>query len=257
MVTIILSVSLIVFVYMTFWFILSLVFKRNDIADLAWGIGFILVVISLLLKTGNTSPNFILVLVLTILWGCRLAAHIFSRLKNRSEDKRYVEMKQGWGKGVLLKTYLQVFLLQGVFMVLISMSAIVSSVTTQGNLHWLNIVGIIIWATGFYFETIGDLQLKQYVSNPENKGKLMTKGLWKYTRHPNYFGEVSQWWGIFLIVTTLPSGLLAIISPLTITYLLLKVSGIPLLEKKYEGRKDFAEYKSKTSAFFPWFPKKT
>lgn len=257
MVTIILSVSLIVFVYMTFWFILSLVFKRNDIADLAWGIGFILVVISLLLKTGNISPNFILVLVLTILWGSRLAAHIYSRLKNRSEDKRYVEMKQGWGKGVLLKTYLQVFLLQGVFMVLISMSAIVSSVTTQGNLHWLNIVGIIIWATGFYFETIGDLQLKQYISNPENKGKLMTKGLWKYTRHPNYFGEVSQWWGIFLIVTTLPSGLLAIISPLTITYLLLKVSGIPLLEKKYEGRKDFAEYKSKTSAFFPWFPKKT
>ena len=149
----------------------------------------------------------------------------------------------------------QVFLLQGFFMLLISTSAITAFADSFGKLGLLEAAGAVVWLTGFFFESVGDLELSRFVKNPANKGKLMTGGLWRYTRHPNYFGEVTQWWGIFLVVLSSPYGFLAIISPLTITFLILKVSGIPMLEKKYEGRADFAQYKRKTSAFFPLPPR--
>lgn len=256
MLEIFLSVGIVIFLYMSCWFVLAALTKRNDVADIAWGLGFITVVYYLYALSQNTSPQFSLILLLTTLWGVRLAIHIYRRFIKRKEDSRYTEMKKSWGKWYYFRTYLQVFVLQGFIMLLISMSAIIASQSYSTSLHLLNFVGMVIWMYGFFFETVGDLQLNQFISNPKNKGKLMTTGLWQYTRHPNYFGEVSQWWGIFLIVITLPLGYLAIISPLTITYMILKVSGIPMLEKKYEGRQDFAEYKSKTSAFFPWFPRK-
>ena len=106
------------------------------------------------------------------------------------------------------------------------------------------------------FESIGDSQLKYFLQNPTNKGKIITTGLWKYTRHPNYFGEVVLWWGIWFLSLSTSYGLISLISPITITFLILKVSGIPMLEKKYEGRKDFETYKQKTNSFFPWFSKK-
>lgn len=256
MLEIILSVALVIFFYMTGWFILAALTKRNDVADIAWGLGFIVVVYYLYALSQNNSPNLFLIILFTTFWGIRLATHIYRRLIKRSEDARYVEMKKDWGKWYYVRTYLQVFLLQGLFMFLISTSAIVASINYVDSLQWINAVGAAIWIIGFFFETLGDLQLSQFIANPENKGKIMTTGLWRFTRHPNYFGEVSQWWGIFLIVITLPIGLLAIISPLTISFLILKVSGIPMLEKKYEGRADFEEYKMKTSAFFPMLPKR-
>jgi len=256
MFNLILSVALVILVYMTGWFILAALTKRNDVADIAWGLGFIVVVCFLYAKTQNDSPNFSLILLLTILWGIRLATHIYRRLIKSKEDKRYTEMKKLWGSTYYLRTYLQVFILQGFIMLLISTSAIIASQAVTTSLHWINFIGLAVWLTGFFFETIGDLQLSQFISNPDNKGKLMTSGLWQYTRHPNYFGEISQWWGIFLIVVTLPMGLFAIISPLTISFMILKVSGIPMLEKKYEGRKDFEEYRKRTSAFFPTLPKR-
>jgi len=114
----------------------------------------------------------------------------------------------------------------------------------------------MVWIAGFTFEAIGDAQLKNFLKQPENRGKLMQSGLWYYTRHPNYFGEVSQWWGIFIIALNVPYGYVSIIGPLTITFLILKVSGIPLLEEKMSTHPDFAEYSRKTSMFFPWFPRK-
>lgn len=256
MLEIILSVAIVIFFYMTGWFIFAAITKRNDVADIAWGLGFIAVTYYLYALSQNNSPQFSLILFLTTLWGIRLATHIYRRFIKRSEDSRYVEMKKDWGKWYYFRTYLQVFILQGFFMLLISTSAIVASMNFTGSLHWINVIGAIIWLIGFFFEFLGDLQLSQFIADPKNKGKLMTKGLWSLTRHPNYFGEVSQWWGIFLIVATLPLGYLAIISPLTISYLILMVSGIPMLEKKYEGRKDFEEYKKKTSAFFPMLPRR-
>jgi steroid 5-alpha reductase family enzyme len=138
----------------------------------------------------------------------------------------------------------------------ISLSASVAASAPNTNLNAVSYLGILVWIIGFVFESVGDLQLSKFIALPENKGKIMTKGLWKYTRHPNYFGEVTQWWGIFLIVFTAPLGLLAIVSPLTITFLILKVSGIPMLEKKYKDNPEFEMYKRVTNTFFPWFPRK-
>jgi steroid 5-alpha reductase family enzyme len=119
----------------------------------------------------------------------------------------------------------------------------------------IEIAGFLVWGFGFYFESTGDRQLKEFISNPENKGKIMNKGLWQYSRHPNYFGEVTQWWGIFIIALSIPGSSFTIIGPLTITILILFVSGIPLLEKKYAGRPDFEEYKKRTSVFVPLPPR--
>jgi steroid 5-alpha reductase family enzyme len=257
MVEVVVSVAWVIFIYMTVWFILAAISKRNDVADMAWGLGFIVVVYYLYERTLNNSPQFSLILLLTTLWGVRLSTHIYRRFIKKSEDSRYAEMKKNWGAWYYPRTYLQVFILQGCLMLFISMSAIITSQTTHISLNFLNVIGVTVWLIGFFFETLGDLQLTQFLANPINKGKLMTSGLWSLTRHPNYFGEVSQWWGIFLIAVTQPLGLIAIISPLTISYMILKVSGIPLIERKYIGRKDFEEYKKKTSAFFPLFPKRT
>ena len=126
--------------------------------------------------------------------------------------------------------------------------------STKG-LNWLDFLGIAIWIFGFYFEAIGDWQLSKFIQDPEKTG-IMKEGLWKYTRHPNYFGEVTQWWGIWLIALSTKYGLPSILGPLAITFLILKVSGIPPLEKKYADNEDFKKYKKKTSKFIPLPPKK-
>ena len=138
---------------------------------------------------------------------------------------------------------------------------IVSLPITYGNnspnqgLGWISYIGVAIWIIGYFFEVVGDKQLKDFLADPKNKGKLMTSGLWSYTRHPNYFGEATMWWGIFLIAITSLSGIWIIISPIVITYLLVFVSGVPMLEKKYKDRPDFILYSKHTPKFFPWFPK--
>lgn len=253
----ILLVTVVIFVYMTVWFIGSLILKRNDIADIAWGLGFIAVVWSLYINNLFAGNKLLIIAILTTLWGLRLATHIYLRNKDKKEDYRYQQMREKWGNSYLIKAYLQVFMLQGLFMLVISASAVVSTVYFS-PLSVLSYVGILIWVVGFIFETVGDYQLSKFIADKKNKGKIMTKGFWKYTRHPNYFGEVTQWWGIFLIAISIsnPTTLIAIVSPLMITYLILMVSGIPMLEEKYKGNKEFQKYKKETNAFFPWFPKK-
>jgi steroid 5-alpha reductase family enzyme len=124
-----------------------------------------------------------------------------------------------------------------------------------GHLGVLDLAGVVIWLFGFGFESIGDWQLLRFKNNPDNRGKIIQSGLWRFTRHPNYFGEAVLWWGLFLIACQVPYGAVAIISPLLIDFLLLKVSGIPMLEAKYENNAQFAAYKARTNAFFPWIPK--
>jgi steroid 5-alpha reductase family enzyme len=125
-----------------------------------------------------------------------------------------------------------------------------------GVLNVLDLLGIIIWIVGFYFESTGDAQLKKFIADPANKGKLMDKGLWHYSRHPNYFGEVTMWWGIFVIALSVPYGIVSIIGPIVITILITKISGIPLVEKSFAGKPGFDEYKRTTSIFFPLPSKK-
>jgi len=240
--------------YMTFWFIISIIKKRNDIADIAWGLGFILISWSGL-YLAHTSLRGLLVNLLVTIWGMRLAWHIYKRNLKKHEDYRYAAWRKEWGKMFFLRSYFQVYLLQGLFLYLIIQPVILIHYNVSSNLEIFDLIGLVVWIIGFYFESTGDAQLKIFISNPANKGKLMETGLWKYSRHPNYFGEVTQWWGIFIVALSIPLGFITIIGPLTITILILFVSGIPLLEKKYAGRKDFEAYKKRTSIFIPLPPK--
>jgi len=249
-----LILALELFLYMTFWFIVSLLKKRNDIADIAWGLGFVLLSWSGSLMSGLNLRSLMVNLLVTV-WGLRLAWHIYRRNQNKPEDYRYQAWRKEW-KFFYLRSYLQIYLLQGLLLYLIVSPVLFINHSVFFSFRYLDILGLIIWMIGFYFESAGDKQLKQFISNPANKGKLMDQGLWRYSRHPNYFGEVAQWWGIFIIALSIPSGLITIISPVTITVLILFVSGIPLLEKKYSGRKDFEEYKKRTSIFIPLPPKR-
>jgi steroid 5-alpha reductase family enzyme len=250
-----LALALILLGYMTVWFLISLVKNRNDVADIAWGLGFVLLAwVSFFLSSTYIFRALLVNLFVTV-WGVRLAGHIYRRNVSKPEDYRYQAWRKEWGKWVLPRSYLQIYLLQGFFLFLIIQPVLFMN-KNSGAIGVLDILGVLSWLIGFYFESVGDWELKQFVSNPSNKGKIMDQGLWKYTRHPNYFGEVTQWWGIWLLALSIPNGFFTIIGPITITVLILFVSGIPMLEKKYAGRPDFEAYKKRTSRFFPLPPKK-
>jgi steroid 5-alpha reductase family enzyme len=236
---------------MSLWFIVSLIKKRNDVADVGWGLGFVLLTWASFYLSGAGEWRELMVGLMVSVWGLRLAWHIYRRNKGKVEDYRYKQWRIDWGKWFYLRSYLQVYLLQGILLFLIVLPVLVINKNSGLSLGMLDFVGVAIWLLGFCFEAIGDAQLKKFIKNPENKGKLMQGGLWAYTRHPNYFGEVTQWWGIWLVALSVPGGIWAIIGPLTITILILKISGIPMLEKKMAENPEFAEYKRKTSIFIP------
>jgi|SRR6056297_919615 len=250
-----LILGLTLFFYMTFWFIVSLILKRNDVADIGWGLGFVflsLVAFFISEKSGNRA---ILVNFLVTLWGIRLATHVYLRNKGKEEDYRYKKWRKDWGKWFYLRSYLQVYLLQGLFLFLISLPVLIINKNPGELFNLLDLLGVLIWVIGFYFEVVGDHQLKEFIKNRKNKGKIMEEGLWKYTRHPNYFGEVLGWWGIWIIALSVPFGLWTIVGPIVITFLILKVSGIPMLEKRLEQKPGFEEYKKRVSKFIPLPPK--
>ena len=243
------------FVYMSLWFLVSLLRKRNDVADVAWGLGFVLMAWSSFLIAGEGSGiRGLLVCTLVSVWGIRLAWHIHHRNKGKAEDYRYLAWRKEWGKWFYLRSYLQVYLLQGALLFIIVLPVLLINKSTATLLSVLDVIGVAVWLVGFYFEAVGDAQLARFIKNTANKGKLMQSGLWAYTRHPNYFGEVTQWWGLGIIALAVPGGWLGLIGPLTITYLILKVSGIPMLEKKMEQHPDFAAYKQRVSVFIPLPP---
>ncbi len=254
------SGALFIFCYMTAWFLWSQLKKRNDVADIAWGLGFIATAWWTFAKHRTSQQASIVALILTTLWGLRLAIHIYTRNHGKHEDFRYKQWRDEWGKWFVIRTYLQVFILQGLFM-LVVVSPVLYTVGIQNTViipAWLW-AGILLWGLGFYFETVGDWQLRQFIANPKNKGKIMNQGLWNYTRHPNYFGEVTQWWGVWLVLAATDIStnikLLGLLGPATISYLIIFVSGIPMLEKKYKDNPDFQAYAKRTSVFFPRKPR--
>lgn len=251
-----LTVALSIFVYMSLWFGISLIKKRNDVADEAWGLGFVCLAWVSFIISDTSGPRGLLVGILVSVWGLRLAWHIHARHKGKPEDYRYRAWREQWGKWFYLRSYAQVYLFQGVLLLLVVMPVLIINYSVGPALGWLDFIGGAVWLVGFLFESVGDAQLSRFVKNPVNKGKLMQSGLWRNSRHPNYFGEVTLWWGIWLIALSAPFGLLGIIGPLTITILILKVSGIAMLEKKMAKKPEFASYKQQTSKFIPW-PKKT
>jgi steroid 5-alpha reductase family enzyme len=251
----ILSCSLAVWAYMTAWFLLALVKRDNSLADTSWGLGFILVAGLTFLQGHEPAPRRVLATGLVLVWGIRLAVHVFARNRKKGEDFRYAAWRAKWGKWFVLRSYLQVFLLQGLFLLLIIWPVVLINSTPQQRLGWGDLAGGAIWLMGFVFEAAADSQLARFKREPGNRGRIMTGGLWRYTRHPNYFGEALMWWGIFVMALGSEGGWTSIMSPLLITFLLRFVSGVPMLERKYLGNAEFLAYARRTNAFFPWRPK--
>jgi steroid 5-alpha reductase family enzyme len=252
------------FVYMCFAFVVSLIRKDNGTADIAYGYGFFVVAWVTYFLGSSSWPALIASCLVTI-WAVRLSVRIYLRSRGKPEDFRYKKWRDEWGKAFVLRSFLQVYLLQGAVIYLVSIPIMLLN-TFNGNtpLGSVAISGIVIWLIGFFFEAVGDYQLAMFMRNPANKGKVMDRGLWKYTRHPNYFGESTMWWGLALIsfgtlVMTQAIGLAlaAFVGPIIITFLLLKVSGVPLLEAHFAGNPEWEKYKAKTSVFIPWFSKKS
>lgn len=247
----------VVLIFVTTFYLLSIILRKNDIADTAWGLGFITIASFIYFFISKTSLGLIL-LILIILWGLRLTIHIIVRNHGKPEDFRYKKWRDDWGKWFLIRSYFQVFLLQGLLMIVVTLPIVIGMLSLNSGFEKnLNVyIGLAIWLIGFLFETIGDYQLLKFIKNPENRGKILSSGLWRYTRHPNYFGEITVWWAILIIILPNPQWYIAIIGPLTITFLITKISGIPMLEKRYKNDKAYQEYARKTSVLLPWFPKK-
>lgn len=250
-----LTLGLILFLYMSLWFVISVFKKRNDVADIAWGLGFVVLSWAGFFLEGNADIRHILVNLLVSIWGIRLASHIYFRILGKPEDFRYAKWRAEWGKWFYMRSYLQVYLLQGALLFFIILPVLLIQKSPSSAFGWLDLLGICVWSTGFIFEVVGDSQLKKFVQNPANKGKILQTGLWALSRHPNYFGEVAQWWGLWILALSAPFGWVGVLGPVTITFLILKVSGVPLLEKKMSENPDFENYKQKVSMFFPWFSK--
>ncbi len=258
MLTLFLQALLIVLILVTLLWGLSVIIKNVSIIDLFWGMGFVIVNAFYFYQSGDFFARKILLLVLVSLWGLRLSIYLSWRNIGKGEDFRYQEFRRNFGpKRYWWFSYFQVFLLQGSLIMFVSLPLLgVNSQTLSNDLIWLDYLGLIVFLIGFVFEAGGDYQLARFKQNPANKGKVLNTGFWKYTRHPNYFGDSAVWWsfGIFSIAagTYWP-----LIGSLVMTLLILKVSGVTLLEKSLNDTKaQYREYIQKTSSFLPWFPKK-
>jgi steroid 5-alpha reductase family enzyme len=248
--------ALLIWAYMTLVFILAILRKDNSIVDVAWGMGFVLVALVTLDYAKGPVPRSYVVTALVCIWGARLAWHVWRRNRGRGEDFRYARWRRDWGRWFLLRSYLQIYMLQGILLLLIAYPILLVNRSRIPGLTLLDGAGALIWTVGFLFEVVGDRQLARFKRDPAHRGRIMTEGLWAWTRHPNYFGESVMWWGIFLVALNVPGGWAAVGSPLVITLLLTKVSGVPMLEKKYAGNEDFQDYARRTPAFFPRIPSK-
>jgi len=245
-----------ILIYMTAVFVLAQLLNNNSIVDVAWGPGFIVVAGVSFVAEPALFPAKVLAAALVLVWGFRLAAHILLRNLGKPEDFRYAAMRRKWGRAVRVKAFFFVFMFQAFLMLVVSLPITVVFGGPARPLVLLDVVGGAVFAAGFLYEVIADRQLAAHIRNPANKGTLMTGGLWATTRHPNYFGEALLWWGIGLVALSSAGGGIALLGPLTITLLLVFVSGVPLLEKKYAGRPDWEAYKARTPMFVPRLPKR-
>jgi steroid 5-alpha reductase family enzyme len=253
-----LQALLIIMIFMTILWIVSVIIKNVSIVDLFWGFGFVLTACFYFLKTDGFEPRKILLLTLVAIWGLRLSAYLAWRNLGKEEDFRYRQFRKNYGeKRYWWTSFFQTFLLQGILMWLISAPLLGAQYYSINNSFGIwDYSGIIFWIIGFSFEAGGDYQLAHFKADDSNKGKVLDKGFWHYTRHPNYFGDSSVWWGYGLICIASGSYYPALGS-LLMTALIIKVSGVALLEKSLKEQKpQYKEYIRKTSSFIPWFPKK-
>jgi steroid 5-alpha reductase family enzyme len=234
--------------------LISLKTRDVSIIDIFWAPGIAAVVDIAALLSDASGPRASAALFLVNLWAVRLAAHIFAR--HDGEDHRYAAMRHKFGARWWWWSLVQVFLLQAILMWFIAAPLVAVMLSSRAPMGVLDYLGVGIAAAGFLFEALADVQLARFRLDPRNKGKVMDRGLWRWSRHPNYFGESVMWWGFFLLGFSAAGAWWLILSPLVVTLLLLQVSGVTLMEDKIEDRRPaYADYKRRVSAFVPWPPK--
>ncbi len=233
------------------WF-LGTTLRDVSIVDPFWGIGFVLVAWLAMCINWPGQTRVGLLVAMTTIWGLRLSLFLLWRNWGRGEDRRYTAMRLHHGPRFWWVSLLTVFLLQGVILWLVAMPIQVAAAQNMPKqLGWIDILGVLFWTTGVFFEAVGDWQLARFKADPKNAGRVMDRGLWRYTRHPNYFGDFCVWWGLFL-VTVAAGAWWTIGSPLLMSILLMRVSGVSLLESTIVDRRpEYAAYQARTNAFFP------
>ena len=238
-----------------FFWLISLVRNDVSIVDSLWSLMFLLVALVYGSMDGNSGPRELLILVLVAVWALRLSVYITWRNHGQPEDYRYQEIRANNEPGFRYKSFYIVFVLQAVLAWVISLP-LAGAISGQTAIGFLDYAGCILIVVGVFFEAVGDMQLSRFRRDPDNAGKVLDKGLWRYTRHPNYFGNFTLWWGFYLIALS-AGAWWSVISPLLMTFLLLKVSGVALLERDISGRRpQYQQYIRRTNAFFPGMPRK-
>jgi len=247
----------VVLAYMTAIWLVSVALRNASIVDVFWGLGFVLLAAVYFALADGFLGRRILITSLVAVWGLRLSLYILRRNWGQGEDYRYRTFREKAGERFWWVSFFQVFLLQGVLLWLISAPILGAMFyDSPDTLTVVDLLGAILWGFGFFFEAVGDWQLARFKADPANKGKVMDRGLWRYTRHPNYFGDATVWWGCFVIAAGTVSGLWMVFSPILMTTLLLRVSGVALLEKaQVQTKPQHQGYIERTSAFLPWFPR--
>jgi len=253
-----LGTLLVVVVTMIILWLISLWRRDASVVDPFWGTGFVIVAgyAFITTPTAQDASRCLLLVALTTVWGLRLSLYLLWRNRGHGEDRRYKAMRDHHGTRFWWVSLLTVFLLQGIILWIVSMPIQVAMFKAPTSpLGWLDFAGVSLWCVGLLFEGVGDLQMARFQADPHNKGRVMDRGLWRLTRHPNYFGDFCIWWSLYFIA--IPGGAgWTVFSPLLMSFFLLKVSGVTLLEKTITARRpDYAAYQAKTSAFFPWWPK--
>ena len=241
-----------VLVFFTALWLVSLLLRNSSIVDMWWGPGILLIGLTYAITSNNAGERESVVLALLMLWATRLAWHIGARNIGHGEDFRYAKWRRERGESWWWFSYFKVFVLQAVIAWIVAIP-LYFAITSPAPMRWTmwDIAGIVLFAIGFMFEAIGDEQLRRFKLDPANSRRLLDTGLWRYTRHPNYFGEAVLWWG-FGLFSVAAGGYLGLIGPAIMTYLLLRVSGVALLEQTLKGTKPgYADYIANTPAFFP------
>jgi len=240
--------------------LLSLAKRNASIVDIWWGPGFLLLgCTALIAAPGPVEARSRLIVALTALWGLRLGGYLMWRNWGEGEDSRYVAMRRHFGERFPWISLFTVFALQGVLQWTVALPVQLTA-AAGGPPLWtaLDVMGVALFAVGLGFETIGDAQLARFKADPANRGRVMDQGLWRYTRHPNYFGDFCVWWGLGAIALSVPGAAWTLIGPLVMSVLLLRVSGVALLERTIGRRRPaYADYVERTSAFFPRPPRRS
>jgi len=243
---------------MALLWVISVRMRDVSIVDIAWGATGALIALTTFSLANGLQSRKILLTAMVSIWGIRLALHIAVRKKGKGEDFRYAAMRAEHGESFPLRSLFTVFLFQALLIWTITLPVQVGQLSGRpDHLIWLDALGAGLWVLGYGLEFVADRQLKNFLADPANAGRVLDRGIWRYSRHPNYFGESLLWWGVFLVAAATPGGWVTVFSPIVMTFFLLKISGVPMLEKALaERREGYREYMDRTSPFFPWPPAK-